>query len=96
MVRWTIRGAIVLCISLSSNLAANAVDEQQAAQQREHLIYTRIVPSIVAQTAQSAQQNCGLAALRACHSQCNGEYGMLCFYGDVCNPATHNCEHAQP
>jgi hypothetical protein len=46
--------------------------------------------------SQSEQNKCGLAALRPCHSQCGGEYGMLCFVGDVCNPQTHNCEHAQP
>jgi hypothetical protein len=42
------------------------------------------------------QDQCAPAWQRACHDNCGGNWGLFCFFGDVCNPQTHNCEHAQP
>jgi hypothetical protein len=46
--------------------------------------------------SQSPRQNCTISALRRCSDVCNGEYGMLCFPGTVCNPQTHRCEKTSP
>ncbi|MDD5295474.1 MAG: hypothetical protein PHU46_01045 [Rhodocyclaceae bacterium] len=44
----------------------------------------------------AADNNCQIASLRHCSNVCNGEYGMLCFPGTVCNPDTHRCEKTSP
>jgi hypothetical protein len=39
---------------------------------------------------------CAPAWKRACSDLCDGDYGLLCFFGTVCNPDTHRCEKAAP
>jgi hypothetical protein len=39
---------------------------------------------------------CAPASSRACADVCNGEYGMLCFWGTVCDPVRHYCEKTSP
>jgi len=58
-----------------------------------------ILPRMASSAPQTSPQiqtpPCAAPAFRACHDNCEGVWGFVCFYGDVCNPSTHNCEHAQ-
>ncbi len=39
---------------------------------------------------------CRLASLRHCSDQCDGVWGMMCNWGQACNPVQHYCEKAEP
>jgi hypothetical protein len=39
---------------------------------------------------------CRMSSLRLCHDNCNGDWGMLCAPGQICDPDKHVCEKAGP
>lgn len=42
------------------------------------------------------KNKCRLASLRHCSDQCDGVWGMMCAWGQACNPVQHYCEKAEP
>ncbi len=41
------------------------------------------------------KNKCRLASLRHCSDVCDGVYGMMCSWGQACNPVQHYCEKAE-
>lgn len=48
------------------------------------------------ETKKPPETKCAMSSVRHCSDKCNGEYGMMCFPGTVCNPDKHRCEKTSP
>ena len=45
---------------------------------------------------QNDAPRCRISSLRLCHDKCDGEYGSLCMWGQICDPDRHTCGKASP
>lgn len=76
----------------SNSTNGNALGSGQRPNGRS--VFVDAVPS--GNSNQSGARQCRIPSLRLCHDVCNGEYGMLCMWGQVCDPDNHTCEKTSP
>jgi len=101
---------LLICFALAGvgiPFILTAANASQAAPYRQSQAISPATDIVVAQEnnnggastpepAPAPTPGCAAAWKRACSDLCDGDYGLLCFFGTVCNPDTHRCEKAAP